>query len=247
MRFSAALAAAGLMTCATAQGGDWLGKTEAGWVMARGNTDTDSANAKIDIAYELEQWKHSLYAAGLYGTNNEIKSAERWEARLQSDYKLTERMFVFGALRYEQDHFSGFDYQGSATAGLGYKFIDTEATKLTGTLGGGYRRLRPEQLIKDEAGRVIQRIKGEESSEFVGNAGVKFEHQLTASTKILDTLLVEAGSTNTFAQNDLSLEVSMTGTLALALGYSIRHNTDPPTGLEKTDRLTTVNLVYNLK
>src|SRR5687768_16814423 len=100
-RFPAALATAGLMTCATAQGGDWLGKTEAGWVMARGNTDTDSANAKVDIAYELEQWKHSLYAAGLYGTNNEIKSAERWEARLQSDYKLTERTFVFGALRYE--------------------------------------------------------------------------------------------------------------------------------------------------
>lgn len=246
-RFSTTLAAVGLMTCATAHGGDWLGKAEAGYVMARGNTDTDSANAKIDVAYEVELWKHSLYAAALYGMNNEIKSAERWETRLQSDYKLTERVFVFGALRYEQDHFSGFDYQGSATVGVGYKFIDTEATKLTGTLGGGYRRLRPEQLIKDDSGQVIQRIPGEESSEFVGNAGAKFEHQLTASTKILDTLLVESGSTNTFAQNDLSLEVSMTDTLALALGYSVRHNTDPPPGLEKTDRLTTVNLVYNLK
>lgn len=72
-------------------------------------------------------------------------------------------MFVFGALRYEQDHFSGFDCQGSATAGLGYRLIDTEKTKLSGTLGAGFRRLRPEQLVKDAAGNVIQRIKGEKA------------------------------------------------------------------------------------
>jgi putative salt-induced outer membrane protein len=117
---------------------DWLGKAEAGFVNARGNTETDTGNAKFDIAYELEKWKHSLYGAGLYANSNDIKSAERWETRWQSDYKLTERLFTFGALRYEQDHFSGFDYQGSASVGVGYKFIDTQTTKLTGTLGVGY-------------------------------------------------------------------------------------------------------------
>ena len=35
--------------------------------------------------------------------------------------------------------------------------------------------------------------------------------------------------------------------LALAVGYSVRHNTDPPVGFEKTDTLTTINLVYELK
>jgi putative salt-induced outer membrane protein YdiY len=36
----------------------------------------------------------------------------------------------------------------------------------------------------------------------------------------------------------------MTDTLALSLALDVRHNTDPPAGLEKTDTLTTVNLVY---
>jgi putative salt-induced outer membrane protein len=204
-------------------------------------------NAKFGIAYELEKWKHSLAGSALYGNNNEIKSAERWETRWQSDYKLTERLFAFGALRYEQDHFSGFDYQESITTGLGYKFIDGETTKLSGTLGVGYRRLRPEQLIKDAAGNVVQRIKGEESSDFVGNAGLAYEQQITASTKLIDKFLVEAGSDNTFAQNDFAIEVAMTDILAISLGYGVRHNTDPPPGLEKTDRQTTANLVYNLK
>jgi putative salt-induced outer membrane protein YdiY len=35
--------------------------------------------------------------------------------------------------------------------------------------------------------------------------------------------------------------------LALAVGYAVRHNTDPPAGFEKTDTLTTINLVYELK
>jgi len=226
---------------------DWTGKAEAGYVMARGNTDTDSANGKFELAMERNQWKHAFAAAGLYGNNNEIKSAERWEARWQSDYALTEKLFTFGALRYEQDHFSGFDYQESVAVGLGYKFLDTDTVKLSATLGAGFRRLRPEELIKDENGVVIDRIPGEESDDITANGGVQYEHQITASTKLIDKLLVESGSDNTFAQNDFAVQVSMTDVLALAVGYSVRHNTDPPAGLEKTDRLTTVNLVYNIK
>ena len=48
-------------------------------------------------------------------------------------------------------------------------------------------------------------------------------------------------------QNDLALQVKMTDVLALAVGFSVRHNTDPPVGFEETDTLTTINLVYEIK
>ncbi len=35
--------------------------------------------------------------------------------------------------------------------------------------------------------------------------------------------------------------------IALSLGYAVRHNTDPPAGFKKTDTLSTVNLVYEVK
>ncbi len=226
---------------------DWGGQGEVGFVMARGNTDSDSANVKLDLSTQRDKWKHGLGFNALYGKSNEVKSAERWDLRWQTDYQLNARLFVFGALRYEQDRFSGFESQTTLSSGLGYRFIDNQTTKLTGSLGLGYRQLRPETLIKDSVGNIIQRIKGESTDDAVASGGINFEHVLTPSTKVIDKLLVESGSNNTFASNELALQVSMTDKLAISVGYAVRHNTDPPPGLDETDQLTTLNLVYKIK
>jgi putative salt-induced outer membrane protein len=74
-----------------------------------------------------------------------------------------------------------------------------------------------------------------------------FEHQLTDTTKIVDRFLIESGSDNTYVQNDLGLEVTVSGALGLRLGYQVRHNTDVLPGVEKTDTLATVGLIYETK
>jgi putative salt-induced outer membrane protein YdiY len=130
----------------------WSGKGEVGYVMSRGNTDTDSANAKIDLADLIGDWKHSIHLEGLYGRSNEVTAAERWAVLLQTDLKITPRAFGFVALHFLQDEFSGFQYQASATTGIGYKFIDTDHDKLSAQIGAGYRRLRPELLTMDATG-----------------------------------------------------------------------------------------------
>lgn len=226
---------------------NWLGKGEAGFVMARGNTETDTANAKLEIARELDRWKHTFGLAGLYAKSSGLTTALRWDTRWQTDYELTERLFGFGAARYEDDRFSGFDYQATLSAGVGYRFITTDATKLTGQVGLGYRRLREELLVKDALGRVTERLQGDTSTDMVANGGLKFEHAFNDATKLLDNLLVESGSDNTLVVNQLALQVKMTEVLALALGYEVRNNSDPPAGLDETDTLTTVNLVYEIK
>jgi len=48
-------------------------------------------------------------------------------------------------------------------------------------------------------------------------------------------------------QNDLGLEVTIKGALGLRVGYQVRHNTDVLPGVEKTDTLTTVGLLYETK
>jgi len=55
---------------------------------------------------------------------------------------------------------------------LGYKFFDSPDTKLSAQLGVGYRSLRPELLIKDSRGAVIDRIALQSEAEAVGTAGV---------------------------------------------------------------------------
>jgi putative salt-induced outer membrane protein len=153
-------------------------------------------------------------------------------------------LFSFAALSYQDDRFSGFQYQASASGGLGYKFVDSHDTKLAAQIGVGYRSLRPELLIKDDAGAVIERIPQETQTEVVATAGVDFFHQFNPSTRLIDKLGVESGSSNTSVRNDLSLEVKMNKKLSLAAGFSVLENTKPPAGLKQTDTITTLNLVY---
>lgn len=231
------LSLAAMLTAAPAMA-DWQGKVEAGVVFSRGNTETTTANGKLDMANDLEKWKHAALLAALYAesenslTGEAETSAERYEARWQSDYKFTPRAYWFGGLRYERDEFSGFDYQASASTGLGYRFIDTERTKFYGQAGVGYKKLRDS-------------LTGEEDDEVIFRGDVGYERQLTANTKLVDKLIVESGATNTFAGNDLALEVKMSERFGLSLGYGVRYNSDPPPGLKSTDTLMTVNLTYS--
>ena len=224
----------------------WSGKGQVGYVMSRGNSDTDAANAKLDLFLLTPEWKHQFTLEGLFGRSAQITSAERWDLRLQSDYTITSQLFAFGALAYQDDRFSGFQYQGSGSGGIGYKFLDSDTTKLAAQIGVGYRVLRPEILVTDPdgSGAIVNRIPLQSQSEAVGTAGIDFMHQFNASTKLTDKMIAESGSSNTSIKNDLALEVKMSKKLALAAGYSVLHNTKPAEGVKRTDTITTLNLVY---
>jgi putative salt-induced outer membrane protein len=227
------------------QSANWSGRSEVGFVASRGNTVAESANARFEITRETQDWRNFFATSGLYGRASRIESAQRWDARYQLDHFIRAQTFWFVGGRYEDDRYSGFAYQGTATAGLGRKFYDTELTKLTAQIGVGYRSLRPEDLLRDESNAVIARIPGERETDMVTNAAVTYEHSFNENTRVLNSLLIESGNANTLTRNDLSLQVKMTQVLALSLGFSVRNNSEPLPGLKNTDTLTTVNLVYS--
>jgi len=239
--------AALLAVVAPAAQAQWTGKAELGVLLSDGNTEAKSANTKLDLTHQGVKWKNNFYAAALYGENAEFANAERYEARYQADVKMTDKLSWFFGLRGEEDRFSGFAYQATASTGISYQFIDNPTTKFDTSVGAGYRRLQPQILIQTDAGEVLDRIKGEEDSEPVATLGSNFEHSFTENTKITNKFLAEAGSDNTSVTDDIALAVNMTDTLALAVGLGVRYNSDPPPLAESTDTLLTVNLVYNIK
>jgi putative salt-induced outer membrane protein len=241
------LMAALLAVIAPAAQAQWSGKAELGVLLSDGNTESKSANTKVDLTHQGSKWKNNVYFAAIYGENGEFANAERYELRYQADVRMTDRLSWFFGLRGEEDRFSGFAYQATASTGVSYKFIDSPTTKLDGSFGAGYRRLQPQTLIQTDAGEVIDRIKGEEDSEPVATLGSNYEHSFTESTKITNKLLAEAGADNTSVQDDIALAVNINETLALAVGIGVRYNSDPPPLSESTDTLFTVNLVYNIK
>lgn len=242
---AARLLAAAVLTCVASQShAQWTAKVEAGVVAARGNSESDTSNLKLKIARRFERWLHTLDASGVYAADDTGAISQRWSVREQSDYEFSDKGFWFGSGRYEEDRFSGFKYQSTYGTGLGWRFFDDPITKLSVQIGGGYKVVRRRDSLADDG---VTFIRGDREEEAIAQGSVDFEHQLTDTTKVLNKLLVESGADNTFTQNDLSLEVRIFGALALAVGYSVRYNTDPPPEFTTTDTLTTLNLVYELK
>ncbi|HTY49685.1 MAG TPA: DUF481 domain-containing protein [Steroidobacteraceae bacterium] len=225
----------------------WLINAQAGYVSSKGNTNATTANVKLDVVHQYDVWKHELSLQYVYGTQNGYTNAERLDAMWQSNYNFSGRLYVFGQLVFDDDQFNGFEYQGTASAGLGYSIFKTAATMLNVQLGAGYSRMRPMTLIDDANGNVVGHTLLPVQDETVATTTIDFTHQFNAATKLLETLYVQSGDLDTLLKNDLGLQVSMSKSLSLTAGYEIRLNTNPPVGTERKDTLITLNLTYTRK
>jgi putative salt-induced outer membrane protein len=218
-----------------------------GYSKTGGNTDNSAGNFLFHAAHVMGDWKLLLGVDGLYGSTHGETTAQAWDVYLQANYNITPRFYWYVGGRYDDDRFSGFAYQAALKSGVGYKFIDTDATKLTAQIGGGYRRLRPEILVKDDIGAVISRTEQPEQSDAIVDAGVAFEHNFNAYTKLLALATVQSGKENTLTNASVALQVKMSDRLALTAGYKLIDNSSPPPGSGRRDTLTTLGLAYELK
>ena len=223
---------------------EFIGKGQFGFLESRGNSDAESLNANIDILRYDDKFKNELYFGALYGKSAGVVSAERWEVRQQTDYNFSPDWFGFAGLHFEHDLFDGFVYQASISSGVGYKVLDTVSDKLQVQLGAGYRRLRPEEITKNDAGEVIGRNFEDPQGDLIATLGIDFLHAFNKSTALTDKLSAESGNLNTSVNNALALTVKMSTKLALSLGYSVLYNTNPIPPLKRTDQITTVNVQY---
>ena len=245
--------------------GGWSGSGEAGFAAARGNAKSENLNAKLTFKKEDDQWKDMFYLTALRskgevtsyvpGGNDTVlavknydTTANRYEAGASVGYKFDERSYLVGALRYENDDFSPYEYQAVASIGYGYTVLKTSSDEFSVEVGPGYKRYQLNDVIGPEIDPVTHTgvvHKFGSEGEVIGRGLLAYKHNFTDTTAFVDTLLVEAGSDNTFVQNDAGLAVSINKAFALKLSYQIRHNTDVLPGTKKTDQLMTTNLVYN--
>ena len=221
----------------------WTGKGQAGYTSSSGNSEGKSANAAIDMAFLDDPWKHAFHLGGLYGQSAGLVAAERWDTSWQTNYDLTTDLYTFGLLSYRHDLFSGFDYQASASVGLGYKFIATDTTKLDAQVGVGYQVLRPEDITKLN-GAVVGRTLLPSENGIAETAAVNYSQALSSTTTLTDKLAVTASSADTLVTNALAVAVKISTKMALSVGYALQDNTKPPAGLKRVDTLETLNLVY---
>ena len=233
-----------------APAGTWAAQAQLGLIVTSGSTTTKSGNATFDVAHRLNRWTLSGGGAALYASTGDVSTQQDTTAHVQADLELSPRTFWFSTARWDRNLFTGFAYQESIASGGGFKFVRTTATLLAAELGAGYRIEKPETLTTGPLGNVISRIRepGSVQRDAVLQAGLNYSHSISQSTKLVNTLLVQYGASDTTTSENLSLQVKVDASLALAVGMQLVNNSSPPPGSEKhTDTLMTVNLVYALK
>ena len=224
----------------------WSGTGELGIAAARGNARSENVNAKLALVNEDDDWKHQFEATVLRAKGEVTGdfdgdgvpeerfelNANRYALAATSALKVDARNSWLAALRYENDDFSPYAHQTTLAIGYGRQFIDTDTTTLATEIGPGYRRAELAGSGESESGLILR-------------GKVDFRHLLTPTTELTNVLLVEAGDDNTFAQNDFGVAVKINAAFALKAGLQVRHNTEVEAGVEQTDSLLTVNLVYS--
>lgn len=213
----------------------WSGGFELGFSNTSGNSRNATLNTRFDLKYENAVWNHELFGDAYYARSDGNQTAERYALGYKPRYLLSERDYLFGTLRYDRDLFADIRHRWTQIAGYGRELIETPRTRLEAELGAGARQTRYDRNPDD--------LDGTEPLLYVGG---RFEHEISDSARISQTLRVEYGENNTNSEAVSALTMRVTRTVSAKLSHTVRHNTRV-TGVrgEKVDQITGVNMVYS--
>ena len=109
----------------------WAVTASAGVALTSGNSDTSTVNLAYNLTYD-PQTRNVVKSDGLFlhGETEGELSAYRTGLNIRDEYRLTDRVFLFGQNQYLKDEFKDIEYLIAPTGGIGYKLIDTPETKL---------------------------------------------------------------------------------------------------------------------
>ena len=211
---------------------EWKGEGELGFTSTSGNTNSDNLNAKLGIEKSHNKWTHKARLEMLKASTEEVDSADSKVLTARSEYKFAVKTYAYGALRHEDDKFSGYDYQSSISVGLGQKLIENERHELDVSAGPGYRKKKATAT-------------GITTSEGIAIGNLDYLYNVSKHAVFKEKILVESGSSNTYTESETSLKMKINGNLASKITYTIKNNSTVPAGTKNTDKITSITLVYS--
>jgi putative salt-induced outer membrane protein len=215
---------------AAADEGPWSGEVSFGYLATRGNADNTNLNTSFGVGYATGKWQHSLSALALHATESKATTAEAYEVGLRSERTLTEPNFLFGALNWRKNRFSGYPEQNSAIVGYGRRVLHTGVHMLNLDVGAGARR-------SERSDAVIE-------NDFILSGGLGYKWQFSETAEFTQTLGIEYGQNNTYMESISAVGAQLIGNLALVASYTIKYNSDVLPGTVNTDTWTAISLEY---
>jgi putative salt-induced outer membrane protein len=224
---------------------NWTGEGELGGFRNTGNSSNVGISGGIKLAKDAVDWRLKFRARADYQRSNGVTSREQYAAALEPEYKIDDRLFIYGLAQYDRDRFQGFSSRYTVSGGIGYTVIKEKDIFLDVKAGPAWR--------------LTEFTEGGADSSIAGLIGLDLGWQIAKNLKLTQgagaTLASDAQSltsanvifssgTNTLTATT-GLDAKINGKLSARLSYAIEHETNPPDGREKTDTLSRATLVYD--
>lgn len=152
----------------------WETTAAAGLTLTRGNSDTLLATVSLDTQRKWETDQALAGVAGGYGKNNGIRNTEFIKGYGQYNHLFTERLYGGVRLDANYDGIANLDYRLTLAPLIGYFLIKETNTSLSLEAG-------PSVVFEKYTGQ-------KEETYLAARFGERFEHKLSATTKIWQSL-----------------------------------------------------------
>jgi len=216
------------------------GQVELGIVSTSGNTETRSWNLNGELLYAAGPWEHEGSVRYLRTSDAEATTADRTLVRGESRRAISDRDFVFVALRYERDRFSGFDYRVTERLGYGRDLLVGEPLAWEFEVGLGSRQSRELEVFAD--GVVTG---GGSTTEFIGAVATALTWTISDTARLTEEVSVDGGSGGTVSQSITALTADLVSDFALRLSFDAKHTSEVPPDRDKLDTVTSATLVFS--
>lgn len=196
----------------------------------------------------------SMAAAGNYSrsgleANDEMKTTvANVQGNTRYDRFLVGGLAAFLSMSARNDRFQGLDLRLNVDPGLAYYFIDQQSQQLRGEAGYDLQYdFRHGETIRDARadGVALEQTDLRHSARLFAG----YQNNLNAAVTFLTGLEYLQGlpETEYWRLNwEVGLTSSINDALSIATTFSLRYDNEPLPGIEKTDTVTAISLVYQL-
>ncbi len=197
-----------------------------------GNTTTRAVNLSLDAVRATQREKLDLLGRGQLSRNLGESTGEAIQLAVRYQREINPRVYGFGQTEALRDTRAKVGSRFSIANGSGYRLIRTDDNKWDAFAGAGYSRDRYTEPI-EFGSSTRQRY-----SRFELLLGQESSHQFNDNTTLKQRLTIFPNMSETGeyrAEFDLAVSVAMSQTMSLTTTLSVRHNSQPGTGLKPRD------------
>ena len=216
----------------------WETSAFAGLTLTRGNSETLLGSANIVTAKKWDHNELGLGADGTYGetklpgATNSVKNAESIHGFGQYNRLFNERLYALGRVDALHDAIADVEYRVTLSVGVGYYFVKTTNTVLSGEVGPGY---------------VFEKLGSTEHNYATLRFGEKFTQKLSSHARLWQSaeFLPQVDDFENYLINaEIGVEADITAHLSLSTFLQDTYKNRPAPGRKQNDLKLVAGVKY---